>query len=87
MGEKGNMLDTGSMITGIGSGLGSPGDILGSSVEHGDTRSSSSHGTGVARAAARIAAQHMQEQLADAPGQHTAGEGLIPGTEKPSDSK
>ena len=86
MGEKGNTLDTASM-TGIGSGLGSTGDIVGTSVEHGDGRSAGSHGAGVARAAAKIAAQQMQEKLADAPGQHTAGEGLIAGTEKSSDSK
>jgi len=84
MGEKGNMLDTASM-TGIGSGLGSAGDMVGTSVEHGDTRSAGS-GTGVVRAAAKIATQQMQEQLGDAPGQHAAGEGVIPGTAKPSDS-
>ena len=85
MGEKGNVLDTAS-LTGIGSGLGSAGDMVGTSVDQGGTGSSGSHGIGVARGAAKIAAQHMREQLADEAGQRSAAEGLPLGTEKPSDS-
>ena len=86
MGEKGNMLDTAS-LTGIGSGLGSANDIVGTAVDKGDTGSSGSHGLGVAHGAAKIAAQHLQEQLADEAGQRTAVEELPLGAEKPSDSK
>ncbi len=85
MGEKGNMLDTASM-TGFGSGLGDTGDIVGTSVDRGDTGSSTGHGSGAALAA-KMAAQHMREQLAGGAGQRTTVEGLPLGTEKPSDSK